>query len=78
MKIESMKLPETVSFKVDDIEFHSYVTGGLFTGNILVGIHWHGQGGLKYLSLQSLGSSLSCKPKGEKVNDYPHEVRLCS
>jgi len=54
MKIESMNLLETVSFKVDDIDFHSYVTGGLLIGRILIGLHWHGRGGLKYLPLQSL------------------------
>jgi len=55
MKIEAMKLPETVSFNVDDIEFHNYITDGLLTKRILLGLHWHGQGGLKYLPLQSLG-----------------------
>lgn len=59
MKIEAMNLPETVSFKVDDIEFHSYVTGGTpYREYPDRTIHWHGHGGLKYLPLQSLGSSL--------------------
>lgn len=54
MKVEAVRLPETVSFSVDDVEFHSYVTSGLFTGRILLGLHWYGRGGLKYLPLQSL------------------------